>query len=141
MNDCAGMILGDHVDSMAQYVPLRRTQSKDPSIRRRPNSSTSLDNKYNIHIHLPPFPPNRYKQRSLNIQRPTARNDHNLSLQRSIRLINRQTVAVRNNQPILQIPILIHKPPLALPLLRVSVERFLPRLVVSFEPAKTKKRQ
>lgn len=94
-----------------------------------------------IHIHTytsSTFAPDRYKQEHRIYKSHLFQDDQTRVLQRSIRLISSQTIAVRNNQPILQVPVLIHEPPLTLPLLRLSIERLLPGLVVSLEPAKKK---
>jgi hypothetical protein len=52
----------------------------------------------------------------------------------SIRFVDRDPSTVRNLQPVFHFAVLVHKTPFTLPLLRVGVERFLPRLVISFEP-------
>lgn len=86
-------------------------------------------------------PPRYTNQTTPNIPIPFSSRIKNQTLsQQSKRLINRHTATIGDHKPILDLTILIHKTPFALPLLRGSIERFLPRLVVSLKPAKKRKR-
>lgn len=53
---------------------------------------------------------------------------------RLVRLIYGLSTATRYNQAILDIPVLVHETPFALPLISCSVELVLPRLIKGLKP-------
>jgi hypothetical protein len=99
------------------YTPyLQHCNKHMRSLRSYPSCPANPDNRPNRQID-PWFKPSYHYHRTI-----------------SIRFVNRDPSAVRNLQPVFHFAVLVHKTPFTLPLLRVGVERFLPRLVISFEP-------